>query len=79
MIIAKNTQAAVNAAIEYAQLHNYDIYGLTAEYVHGLYELSFYTDVMDYSFFVDAESREVLGFDCRPIDSICETVAVRCA
>lgn len=68
MIIAKNSLAALNTAVAYAQLDNYDIYALTVICDNGLYELSFSTDVMDYRFFVEVENLEVLGFDASPVD-----------
>ena len=68
MIIAKNSLSALSAAVKFAQLDNYDIYALRVTCENGLYEISFSTDVMDYCFFVEAESLEVLGFDASPVE-----------
>lgn len=78
MNIAKNSMSILNTAISYADLENYDIYGLTVLCDNGLYEVSFYTDVMDYLFYVEASTLEVLGFDSAPVD-FCEHAEVLCA
>ena len=79
MIIAKNTVAALNAAVAYAQLENYDIYGLAAARVQDMYELSFGTDLMEYLFYIDAETLEVLGFDASPADPDVQNDCTLCA
>ena len=78
MIIAKNSMAALNTVIAFAGLESYDIYGLSVLRSGELYEISFSTDFMEYSFFVEAETLEVLGFDSAPaVES--ETAELRCA
>ena len=78
MIIARNSMAALNTAIAYAGLDSYDIFALTAERRGELYELSFRTDFMEYSFFIEADTLEVLGFDSAPV-SESENAELRCA
>ena len=78
MNIAKNSMAVLNTAVSYAGLDNYDIYDLTVLCENGLYSVSFTTDVMDYLFYVEAETLEVLGFDSAPVEP-CERIEALCA
>ena len=76
MNISKNSMVILNTAISYAQLDNYDIYGLLVIGEGGLYEVSFYTDIMDYCFYIDASTLEVLGFDASPVEADAHTEAL---
>lgn len=78
MNISKNSMGILNTAISYAGLDNYDIYGLVVRGENGLYTVSFYTDVMDYVFYIEASTLEVLGFDSAPVE-LCEHEEALCA
>ena len=71
--------AAIHAAIEYAQLIGQEVYHINARRTDGLYEVTFETDWMRYDCYVDAADGEVLGFDQAPVSEpamLCEQAPI---
>ena len=72
-------EAAILAAIGYAQLTKEEAGGINVRRADGLYEVTFASDWMTYDCYVDAADGEVLGFDQSPLPepmALCEQATI---
>ena len=72
-------QAAICAAVGYAQIAIEEAGNIAVRRTDGLYEVTFETDWMRYDCFVDALDGEVLGFDLAPLPEpavLCEQAMI---
>ena len=71
--------AAILAAIGYAQIAAGEAGNIAVRRTDGLYEVTFESDWMRYDCYVDAIDGEVLGFDCEPLPEpavLCEQAMI---